>query len=217
MGTGIVVDAQKKGIMSIKVFRKILFLHLLSICCLTYTQNNYTKFDSTGHPKSLGLSFTVQYPANWVAQDGDRPHILKKFVLQNGDSMQILSIAVAPIHPKQFKKISSLTKKDWKSLERETTRYYGQYKNEYMKNIKRINHESQPAILYDSQFYGSRIGKDFYFSGKNMAVYYKNNHITLGCNVGSLTLNKKEVDKQLKRLQPVCDIFFNSLILMDQY
>jgi len=37
-------------------------------------------FNSAGHAKSQGLSVSLRYPAAWVAEEGDRPHVVQKFI-----------------------------------------------------------------------------------------------------------------------------------------
>ena len=36
-------------------------------------------FSSAGHAKSQGLSVSLRYPAAWIAEEGERPHVVQKF------------------------------------------------------------------------------------------------------------------------------------------
>jgi hypothetical protein len=42
------------------------------------------RFSAQGHPKSLGLDFTLQYPGSWRGAEGDAPDVVQKFLAANG-------------------------------------------------------------------------------------------------------------------------------------
>jgi len=54
------------------------------------------EFRSDGSGKSLGLKPRVIYPISWKSEDGERPHILKKFKSPSSAEMVMLSLHEAP-------------------------------------------------------------------------------------------------------------------------
>lgn len=74
-----------------KIFLFIVAIFLLSISPSFANENilsnyidNGVKYFSKGHPKSFDLNIEIKYPNNWTAQEGLRPHIVQKFVSENG-------------------------------------------------------------------------------------------------------------------------------------
>lgn len=51
-------------------------------------------FQSGGHPKANGLDFKIEYPATWAAEEGNRPHIVQKFVSRGGRGFAMVMISV---------------------------------------------------------------------------------------------------------------------------
>lgn len=44
-----------------------------------FSQNQRKKFDAKNHPKAKKINLTIEYPASWVAKEGERPNIVQKF------------------------------------------------------------------------------------------------------------------------------------------
>src|SRR4051812_38034657 len=42
------------------------------------------RFTTAGHPKADGLTITLRYPETWEAEEGERPHVVQKFVARGG-------------------------------------------------------------------------------------------------------------------------------------
>jgi hypothetical protein len=58
--------------------------------------DSYTSFSTEGHPKAQGLGITLKNPSSWVAREGERPHIVKKFVDSENGQICLLTIAKLP-------------------------------------------------------------------------------------------------------------------------
>ncbi len=51
-------------------------------------------FSSKDHPKSANLTFEIKYPHDWLASEGKRPAILKKFRSEGGKGFLVLMVNV---------------------------------------------------------------------------------------------------------------------------
>ncbi|RJP31871.1 MAG: hypothetical protein C4547_15005, partial [Phycisphaerales bacterium] len=49
-------------------------------------------FSTKDHPKARGANFTIAYPSSWKAAEGERPHIVQKFVSEGGRGFEIVMI-----------------------------------------------------------------------------------------------------------------------------
>lgn len=44
----------------------------------------WPSFNTAGHPKSNGVELTIKYPLGWAAKEGERPHVVQKFIHPDG-------------------------------------------------------------------------------------------------------------------------------------
>ena len=57
-----------------------------------FTSGNRKVFTTAGHPKSKGINMKVSYPASWLAKEGERPNIVKKFHSERGKGLELVFI-----------------------------------------------------------------------------------------------------------------------------
>ena len=60
-----------------------------------FLDGNKTKFSTAGHPKAKGVNMSLYYPRSWVAQEGERPNIVQKFVGKGQDALAIALIHIS--------------------------------------------------------------------------------------------------------------------------
>lgn len=53
-----------------------------------------TTYKTKGHPKSKNTDWQIKIPKSWIAKEGDRPNIIKKFISDYGTGMQIVLLMV---------------------------------------------------------------------------------------------------------------------------
>lgn len=58
-----------------------------------FVNDYYTKES----PKSEGLNIKIKYPKSWKSENGDRPHVVKKFTSNNGHGLEALIIMIKKI------------------------------------------------------------------------------------------------------------------------
>jgi hypothetical protein len=57
-----------------------------------YLNHKVSTFETDGLGKSAGLKMEIKYPQGWLTEDGERPHIIKKFISQDKNTMFMLLI-----------------------------------------------------------------------------------------------------------------------------
>lgn len=175
---------------------------------------NFIKYDVTGHPKSQGLSFSIKYPSSWTPKEGDRPHIVKKFIDESGGNVQnscLISVnEVYQIAPtSDMHKITSKYIKD--SLSRSFSRVE-------VSDFKKVTIEGERAILYIYSATLERLGVNVYMKSRALILQHKNKVITIQCaSAGDLNIRYKIDNIFNKRDRAVNLIILNSLILNDKY
>ncbi len=54
--------------------------------------NNLCDFKTDGTGKSAGLKIKLSYPCMWLAEDGERPHVIKKFSYGIGNESSLVQV-----------------------------------------------------------------------------------------------------------------------------
>jgi len=90
----------------------------------------------------------------------------------------------------------------------------------YALNVKKISYETKPGFLYELKGKVKRIGAELEFQGTVMSVCKKNLLISLWCMPVRIDKDTQKIisgSLELQKSKPVCDMYFNTLVLMDLY
>lgn len=64
-----------------------------------FASGNFERFSTKDHAKSNGLAISLKYPKGWVAKEGERPHIVQKFISGGGGAMATMLFRPLPLPP----------------------------------------------------------------------------------------------------------------------
>jgi hypothetical protein len=68
---------------------------ILFVQSCSYAQTPaFVYYESSGHPKALGLDFKIKYPSSWIPQEGNRPHIVQKFIDESSPSLPTILVLI---------------------------------------------------------------------------------------------------------------------------
>ena len=195
-----------------KLLIKVLACSVLLVVHLSSIAEPLSKFDTKNHPKSNGLWLTVKYPSSWRSDDGERPHIIRKFDHVDGKYYEGMMLQVNPMPQGSMQEVNSLTTKDMAEV-------YSSFSNNVKVNgITKFVHEGQPAFIGDINYSIQRVNQEIFLAQRLMVVFYKSNMIMLWCGTGAKPEFKDgALQKQQVNSSSVCQQFFNSLVLMDRY
>lgn len=170
------------------------------------------KFDSRGNPKSQGIWITVKYPQGWEAKEGERPNIVKKFVLNKPTYSVMMMLQVKKVPKEAIPEMPNLSIADWTEVFSELT------PGAIATGIKKIHHENRPGVIGDVTMKLERAGISAWQKQRIMYIFFKDVMIGAWCGVvGYPTLSKEQVASQFELYANECFKFINSLTLMDQY
>jgi hypothetical protein len=73
--------------------------YMLSVKYLSYPVGEFLEgyrqtFNSDGHKKAQGLKVVLQLPTSWKAKEGNRPHIVQKWVSANGTGLEMMLLDI---------------------------------------------------------------------------------------------------------------------------
>jgi len=203
-----------KGVPIKKIAFAALALALSAFSTPGYSQNFNQKFDSRGHPKSMGLWFTVRYPEGWQALEGERPHIVRKFRFVRGAKSAEHMVQVRDMGPDGSESCKATTAREFQEIFSESG------SGTSAADVRKSEHEGQPAFFYTLTTKASRVGIQYELVSRVMAVCYQDKMIQLWCAQSTMdraSMSVKSTNEDLAQSAPVCLQFFNSLVLMDRY
>lgn len=173
-------------------------------------QSLTSKYDTRNHPKAKGVWMTVRYPQMWQAKEGERPNIVQKFVGTYEGVDGILMLQVKATEADIENQCKEMSPKDWKEAFEEP--------NANIQNVRLINHENQPGIIFDVVQSQERAGLTGQAYNRVMNICYKKNMIMAWCGTYEVnSRSSKKVREDMNTLAPLCQQYFNSVVLMDKY
>lgn len=192
----------------IKTFWVSLFLLTITPIA-NVNSKTLTRIDLTGHPKAKGVAIAVKYPSDWEAKEAERPNIVKKFTKNYADSIAMMMVQVLNMPVEARAEMRNFSVRDWREVLSETGTVL---------SVSKTKLEMEDAYVGDLYIRMERMGISPYQRQKIVSVYYKNKWIWLWCGViGNPQMNSSQVDAKFQALQPQCNQFFNSFVLLDRY
>lgn len=171
--------------------------------------NNGIKYFSNNHPKSYNLNIEIKYPNNWVAQEGLRPHIVQKFISEEGKSNCVLLIQKLP---------QSLSYNDWLETTKDINGIkevlFAEINADEMK-ITPTHYSGIPGDLIELTSKVSQAGFTVYMSSVQHILFYEDKMIALQCYTGGET--KQISQKNMNILYPLFRAMGNDIILHNKY
>jgi len=223
---------------------KPFFAILIILFCTTIAQianaQQWSTFDTNGHPKAKGVWAAVKYPSGWeinIFKDNWRPTIsvdtVEKFGHYNNYTNVDKTLFVQIMKPhlfESFPDFGAMTEDEIRTMyEQSMIPRGGKHStNEIappmfiVKTVRKIIHEN---------YYGARVGvsgiigkngRTYYVEQESMSIVYKiqggeDRAITLGCSNGSILDNRRAVEQaQYQDTYNLCNTFFGSLTVFNK-
>lgn len=196
---------------------------LLPLCCLLflstwaygqspglieYMDGQKTTYVGDGTGKCLGLKFTVRYPSAWRAAEGNRPHIVQKFVNGNG--------AMAMVIIKDMRGVATKAEMD---------RYYATTADlseavpgTFLGAKRGISIDGEKAYAMEySQRQTAATGMSIYQHGIQYVLFYDHYMFTVMCANGSAGDSQEEVDALFERNRLFYGLIASSVVLTTKW
>ena len=170
-----------------------------------------TRFSTAGHAKPLGLDVSLDVPLPWGADEGDRPHIVQKWISQGGTGLDtiILHMDEAPVPPVSMEEvrlaadigqIAGMVPDGFRFLGGSATAVDG-----------------LPTIQYD--FVGERANPigDVVMASRSFVIFSPSATIMLTCQVGRNPAQESEALERLFAVGRLCDRIAATLVVAQTY
>ena len=183
---------------------------------IVYGQSpNFLLFSSLGHPKAAGLDFTIKYPTSWNAQEGNRPHIVQKFLDPSKEDLASFLVLIRkadiPISKAEIESELSL----------QNLKKYAPPDAKYISGQNKLLIDGQKAASID--FIHSRlaestpIGKDIQFYMRTYIIFWKNYMVQIQCSVGQEGIDDDILLNRFAKYKTLFALTANSFVLNSRW
>lgn len=168
------------------------------------------RFNTQGHPKSLGLNLVLDLPVSWVAAEGERPHIVQKWKSMAGYGQQLITLDIR----ETGEKVSTQALQELVAS--------GEIKTLAPPGATFINGgtqtvESLPGYWLDYSTAVERAGMQIYLVGRINAFFTSDKAFIISCMTTIDQGRKAEADKDFAKIKALCPMIVNSVVLKDLY
>lgn len=156
----------------------------------------HKRFDTKDHPKALGVHFALEYPEDWVASEGDRPHIVQKFRQREG--MNFITIIV-----RSFAEVTQgvLTDSDRRTLICPPLDCLPDGAKRLSLTATKI--DGEPAEMDEITEYGERAGTRFFMHSLSFRFIQGTTIVEVRCSVGGPAGSEREVSDRMTACRPL--------------
>ncbi|MBL8525566.1 MAG: hypothetical protein JNN20_17945 [Betaproteobacteria bacterium] len=205
------VKARSKGEIESPVLEYLLTVKYAANPVGEFADRFRQRYETDGTGKSQGLKVSLQLPRSWLGQNGERPHVVQKWVSENGTGLETIHIDIRDGHgynPTKKEMEEFVRSGEVKGAIPDGSLYIAsgnftlEKQNGYWVQI------STPLERAGMKMYQNALMYQFFFRGKAIGIM---------CQAGGSENEKSKIDDAFKRIQPLCQQVLNSVVLPQAY
>ncbi len=166
------------------------------------------RYKTDGGGKSLGLQISMQLPKSWRAKEGERPHIVQKWVSEGGHGGAMIMLIV---NDTQELEPSAADIKTWAKS--------GELLPEGATLIssRTFATEKRTGISLEYSLEQERVEMEMYTRATAYTLFVNRRMVQVLCGVYSPKTGKKAADKEHLLAKPLCQQVMNSVVFPQIY
>lgn len=168
-------------------------------------------YRTDGSGKSQGLRFHLQLPASWVAKEGERPHVVQKWVSEGGTGLSNIILMVQDTSgetPSRAEVDQFVSSGEIRSMAPEGGTYIAG---------GAFSQEKSAGYWMEYSLSSERAGMKMDSRGFMYLLFFRGKAISLICAHGMPDQNKAKVEAMAVKLKPLCQQAMNSVVLDQAY
>jgi len=200
----------------------LIALLFMSLSTLTFAQNtdylqefldgNHTTFSTQNHPKAKGVHLKIDYPNSWVAQEGEHPNIVQKFVSEGGRGLEIITLGISLL-PEDI----AFTEDNLKELITPTEMKGMLPEGAKFIDAKPTKIEGLPAGILEYSMRAERAGMIIDTQNISYIFIYKTTIVQLGCMVSVVSPSEEDLSHRMITFKPLFTQIANSIVIPDKW
>lgn len=168
------------------------------------------KYISDNLKKSKGVEFSLDIPMSWISKEANRPNIVRKFISQNGHSIEMAMILVYDFPDGKY-----LSANDIKSTVNKKDMKEALPPNAILKDYGFIKLETLPGYWQRYSMTIQRVRKTMTIEMLAYTIFYGDKLIQIQFQIGDF--DNKKLEKRFKKFEPLFDSIINSFVLTSLY
>ncbi|MFH1829463.1 MAG: hypothetical protein ABH871_01635 [Pseudomonadota bacterium] len=190
--------------------------YMLSVKYLSYPAGEFSegyrqRFSTDGHRKSQGINLVLQVPKSWKAQEGERPHIVQKWVSQNGTGLEMIHLDIRDSEgytPTNSEVEAFVSSGEIKDMVPSGATYI---------SSGLFSLEMRKGYWIEMRLIQERAAIRLYQHSRIHQLFFRGKAIGLMCQTSNSIEDKVKADEAFKRIKPLCQQVLNSLVLLQAY
>lgn len=205
------VQARARGEIESPVLEYLLAVKYANNPAREYSDGFRQHFNTDGTEKARGIKLSLRLPRSWVARDGERPHIVKKWTTEGGTGREslMLDIRDGEGYDPDRREIDRFLRSG------DVTQAVPQGGVHIASGLFTV--EGRPGYWIDMKLTQERAGVDVYQRMLMYQVFFRGRAIGIMCQTGGPPVNAAKVDESLSRFRPLCQQVVNSMVLHQAY
>jgi len=170
-----------------------------------------SRFESKGHDKSQGLDLVLSVPKSWKPAEGERPHVVQKWVSQVGHGPQMLMLIINDTEgytPSDIELQNEISN----GLAEDITP-----PGFHLLEDNAITLENRTVLRMRLLGKQERLDISLQMYATWYVLFYRGKMITLQCMASSLEGSNTHLDQDGEVVDDLCQVFANSLVLNTEY
>lgn len=167
------------------------------------------KTDGTG--KSQGLRFHLQIPRSWLIKEGERPHVVQKWVSEGGTGLSNIILMVQDTGgetPGRAEMDQFVRSGEIRESEPDGSKYI---------DGGAFSQERSAGYWIDMAMPQERAGMKMYSRGRMYLLFFRGKAISVMCMATSAEKEEVKVTAAAVKLNPLCQQVMNSVVLDQAY
>lgn len=163
-------------------------------------------YNTKDHAKAHGTRLRMNLPISWAAFDGDRPHIVQKWVSENGDGLNMITLVIKNadgFSPEKHEIESLVESGRIKDALEEGARYI---------SAGTFTIEGIPGFWVMQDVRMERAGMTYMQRMLEYQFFPYGNFVQLTCHAGGVE-NARGIQAEFEKIAPLCRAVLNSFVL----
>lgn len=206
------VQARSKGAIESPVLEYLLAVEYQNNSLREFVEGFRQRFQTDGGGKSQGLKINLQLPKSWTGKDGERPHIVQKWVSLNSDYTELIQLIVMDAedyNPTKQEMLQFVADGETKTVIPDGATYLASGNFSLEKQTGYWVEMTMPVERAGFTTYQESLMNQIFFRGKGIAIL---------CSTGGKVGEETKVGEAFQqRMKPLCQQVLNTLVLPQAY
>ncbi|TLX17186.1 hypothetical protein [Rhizobium sp. MHM7A] len=206
------LQGRLEGKIDPEVLKNILWLKYASRPVAEMVDGYTVRYNSSNHPKSKGIEFSLSAPISWRQVEGDRPNTVQQWTSQNGSGDMSFSVLV-----KSSEELRGITEKDVEDLVAQGgARDFLGAADELIAS-KFVHIDGAPTVMIDAAITREMIGKEIGMQTRIYNIFQDAALLQLNCSVGRPVQERTIAVKRFSMVKDLCDRVAISFSIANRY